>query len=123
MWYGKGRKHCWKRKKNAGNQHFLLFPQCSKKATFLRLLKVGIVCKRVNPFRNKPWFLRVCCASLLKTLREKEKLLVELSAIFIKFKIVVCQCFEFGRVKKKLFGKGLKDLKQKKKSEKKRKWG
>ena len=55
-----------------------------------------------NPFPNKPWFLRVCSTSLLKTLWEKEKLLVtsnfsfshsvfypfgEPSAIFIKFKI------------------------------------
>ena len=53
-----------------------------------------------NPFPNKPWFLRVCSTSLLKTLWEKEKLLVtsnfsfshsvyyqfgELSAIFINF--------------------------------------
>ena len=30
----------------------------------------------VNPFPNKPWFLRVCSISLLKTLWEKEKLLV-----------------------------------------------
>ena len=29
-----------------------------------------------NPFPNKPWFLRVCSKSLLKTLWEKEKLLV-----------------------------------------------
>ena len=28
---------------NAGNQHFLLFPQCFQKASFLRWLKVGIV--------------------------------------------------------------------------------
>ena len=28
---------------NAGNQHFLLFPQCSQKLSFLGLLKVGIV--------------------------------------------------------------------------------
>ena len=54
--------------------------------------------KPINPFPNKPWFLRVCRISLLKTLWEKEKLLVtsnfsfshsvfypyrELSAIFI----------------------------------------
>ena len=66
-----------------------------------------------NSLANKPWFFRVCCASLLKTLWEKEKLLVtinfsfthsvffpfgELSAIFIKFKIVVCKLFQFGRV-------------------------
>ena len=29
-----------------------------------------------SPFRNKPWFLRVCSTSLLKTLWKKEKLLV-----------------------------------------------
>ena len=63
----------------------------------------------VNPFQNKPWFLRVCSTSHLKTLWEKEKLLVtsnfsishsvrELFAIFSKFEIVVCKLFQFGRV-------------------------
>ena len=67
----------------------------------------------INPFPNKPWFLRVCSTSLLETLWEKEKLLVmsnfsfshsvfylfkELSAIFIALKIVVCKLFQFGRV-------------------------
>ena len=33
---------------NAENQHFLLFPLCFQKASFLRLLKVGIVCYRLN---------------------------------------------------------------------------
>ena len=76
----------------------------------------------VNPFPNKPWFLRVCCISLLKTLREKEKLLVtsnlsfflsvfypfqKLSAIFIKFENVVCKLFHFGRVQNVSFGKWL----------------
>ena len=66
-----------------------------------------------NPFPNKPWFLRVCSTSLLKTLWEKEELLVtsnssfshsvfypfgELSAIFIKARIVVCKLFQFGGV-------------------------
>ena len=75
-----------------------------------------------NPFPNKPWFLRVCSTSLLKTPWEKEKLLVtsnssfshsvfypfgELSAILIKFEIVVCKLFQFGRVQNLLFGKGL----------------
>ena len=65
-----------------------------------------------NPFPNKPWFLPVCSTSLLKTLWEKEKLLVtsnfsfthsvfypfrELSAIFIDFEIVVCKLFQFER--------------------------
>ena len=67
----------------------------------------------INPFPNKPWFLRVCSTSLLKTQCEKEKLLVtsnfsfshsvfhsfgEPSAIFVKFEIVVCKLFQFGRV-------------------------
>ena len=66
-----------------------------------------------NPFPKKPWFLRVCSKSLLKTLWEKEKLLVtsnfsfsnsvfnpfgELSPIFMKLKIVVCELFQFGRL-------------------------
>ena len=33
-----------------------------------------------NPFPNKPWFLRVCRRSLLKTLWEKEKLLIFLAS-------------------------------------------
>ena len=75
-----------------------------------------------NPFPNKPWFLHVCNTSLLKTLWEKEKLLVtsifsfshsvfnpfgELSAIFVKLTIVVCKLFQFGRVLNLSFGKGL----------------
>ena len=71
-------------------------------------------CQYFNPFPNKPWFLRVCSTSLLKTLWEKEKLLVtinfsfshsvfcqfgELSAIFIKFEFVVCNLFQFDSLK------------------------
>ena len=67
----------------------------------------------LNSFPNKPWFLHVCRLSLMKTLWEKEKLLVmsnfsfshsvfnlfqKLSAIFVKLKIVVCKLFQFGRV-------------------------
>ena len=67
----------------------------------------------INSFLNKPWFLCVCSTSLLKTQWDKEKLLVtsnfsfshsvflpfgELSAIFIKFEIVICRLFQFGRV-------------------------
>ena len=62
----------------------------------------------IDPFPNKPWFLRVCCTSRLKTLWEKEKLLLtsnfsfshnvfypfqEPSTILIKFEIVVCKLF------------------------------
>ena len=78
--------------------------------------------KCLNPFPNKPWFLR-----LLKTLWEKEKLLMmsnfsfshsvflpfrELPAIVIKSEIVVCKLFQFGRVKNLSFRKGLKKKKQ-----------
>ena len=67
----------------------------------------------LNPFPNKPWFLRVCSTGLWKTLWEKKKLLVtsnfffshsvfypfkELSAVFIKSEIVICTLFLFGRV-------------------------
>ena len=69
--------------------------------------------KELNPFPNKPWFLRVCSTGLLKTLWEKEKLLVtsnfsfsrssfypfgEYDVIFIKFELVICKVFQFGRV-------------------------
>ena len=72
--------------------------------------------------QTSPGFLRVCSTSPLKTLWEKEKLLVtsnfsfshtvsypfgELSASFIKFRFVVCELFQFGRVWNVLFGKGL----------------
>ena len=79
----------------------------------------------VNPFPNKPCFSRVCSTSLLKTLREKKKLLVtsnfffshkvfypfaEISAIFIKLDIVVCKLFQSGPVKNLSFGKGLRTV-------------
>ena len=67
----------------------------------------------LNPFPNKPWFLPVCRTSLLKTLWEKEKLLVtsnfsfshsvfypfgEHSVTVIKSKIFICTLFLFIRV-------------------------
>ena len=88
---------------------FSPFHTMFSKAFFTRVVQCQ---ERVNPFPNKPWFLRVCSTGLLKTLREKEKLLItsnfsfshsvfnlfgELSAISIKFKIVVCKVFEIGR--------------------------
>ena len=82
------------KKDNAGNQFFLLYLQC------------------ILP--NKPWFLHVCSVRLLKILWKMEKLLImsnlsfihsvlsfffwDLSAIFIKLKIVVCKAFKFGRL-------------------------
>ena len=64
-------------------------------------------------FPNKPWFLHGCSTSLIKSQLEKEELLItsnfffshsvfylfeELSAIFVKYEIVVCKLIEFGRV-------------------------
>ena len=84
---------------------FLIIPSCFQQDTSSESVMLGAVWKRINPFPNKPC---VCSISLLKTLREKEKLLVtsnfslshsvfyqfqELSAIFIKFEIVVCKLF------------------------------
>ena len=75
-----------------------LLPQGSQKSPLCGYLAV------FNPFPNKPWFLRVCGTNRLKTLWEKEKLLVtsnfsfshsvfyqfwERSAIFIKFQNVI----------------------------------
>ena len=65
-----------------------------------------------KPFPKQAMVLQVCITSLLKTLWEKEKLLVQsnffshsvfypfgnFSAIFIKFKIVSCNLFQSGRV-------------------------
>ena len=102
-------------------------PKCINQASLhdmsRNLLLVNVL--YINPFPNKPLFSRVCSTSLSKTLREKEKLLVTrnfsfsysvfypfwrtFSAIFIKFQIIVCKLFQFGRDYKWLFGKGLKD--------------
>ena len=79
---------------NAGNQHFLLSHSISPLS--------------FNSFPNKPRFLRVCSTSLLKTLWEKDKLLItsnfsfplsvfypfgELFDMFIKIEIIVCKLF------------------------------
>ena len=80
--------------------------------TFSRLIRVRLL--TFNPFPNKPWRLRVCSTSLLKTLREKEKLLVtssfsfshsvfyplgERSTILIKFKSFVCKLLVWKSLK------------------------
>ena len=68
----------------------------------------------VTLFQTSPCFLCVCSTSLLKTLWEKDKLIVmsnfsfshsdfyrfgELSAIFIEFKIVIANSYQFGSLK------------------------
>ena len=84
--------------------------------------KFGLCGKELTLSQTSPGFY-VSAVEVLKTLWEKEKLLVtsnfsfshsvfirfgEHSAIFIKFKIVVCKFFQFGRVQNLLFGKGLR---------------
>ena len=74
-----------------------------------------------NPFPNKPWLLRACSISLLKTLWEKKKLLVtsnfsfshsvfypyeELSTIFITFEICRLQTLNLEESKICRLGKG-----------------
>ena len=88
---------------------------CSDTTLFLKSTLYDLHLKNTcfNTFPNKPWFLRVCSTSLLKTLWEKEKLLIpsnfsfshsvfypfgKLPAIFIEFEIIVCKLFQFGSV-------------------------
>ena len=74
---------------NAGDQRFLLFQQCLLQPSFLRLYKKN--CSFFNPVLNKPWFVHVCSTSHLKTLWEKEKLLVTSN---FSFSHSVFKCFE-----------------------------
>ena len=77
----------------------------------------------VNPFPNKPWFLRVCSTSLLKTLRVKEKLLKQFLLFpqcFLPFwrtlsfstnsKLSSAHALNLEKSKISLFGKGLNDI-------------
>ena len=99
-YFGKGRKHCGKRRK------------CCYKNVFKRLHNY-IESLKVNPFSHSDTFRRPWETTLLKTLWEKETLLItsnfsfthsvfyqfrELLAIFIEFKIIVFRLFQFGPV-------------------------
>ena len=91
-----------------GQNKYMLIKHLYEEYNFLSISSRRFIFFFINfsPFPNKPWFLRVCFKSLLKTLWEKEKLLVasnfsfshsvfnpfrKLPVIFIKFKIVVCK--------------------------------
>ena len=78
-----------------------------------KIVHVLLCFKMLTLSQTRPFFLRVCSKSLLKTLKEKEKLLVtsnfsfshsvlnpfgELSTIFTKFEIIICKLFQFGRI-------------------------
>ena len=119
----------WGKEKFARNKQFLLFPQCFlpfqrtvhhfhqiqncrlQTLSIWKSLKF-VVWEKLNPFPNKPWFLHVCCTSILKKLWKTEKLLLmsnfsfspsvfylygQLSAIYVKLEIVICNLFQFRK--------------------------
>ena len=123
--YAKDRKYPGKRKKFLVMRNFsfslsifeilvlLTYPIKGLFGKGLSTLEKGKFGNIIIPFPNKPWFLCVYSTSLLKTLWEKEKLLVtsnfsfshgvfypfrELYAIFIQFEIVICKLLQIGRV-------------------------
>ena len=75
----------------------------------------------LNPFPNRPWFLRVCSTSLLKTLWEKEKLLVTSNFSFshsifylsLNLKLSSANSFSFEKSKICCLGKGKRALTEK----------
>ena len=73
---------------------------------------VYFIWHRFKPFPNKPLYLHICSTTLSKRLWEKDKFIItsnfpffpcsvlrfgELFTISIKFKIVTCKLFKFGR--------------------------
>ena len=81
--YPNGYKTQWEKKKLLVTSNFSFSHSVFKRLVSQGRQKVslcgnGLTLSKptLNPFPNKPWFLRVCSASLLKTLWEKEKLLV-----------------------------------------------
>ena len=72
----------WKTKRNLktgilvgmDKKHYRKMRKCI--FSFLTMFSKGFVFSVVNPFPNKPWFLRVWRRSFLKTPWEKEKLLL-----------------------------------------------
>ena len=104
----------------ARDEQFLLFPQCfphcflTIRITFshvyqilnYRLLTLTVwkslrfvVWERVNPFPNKPWFLPVCNTSLMKTLWEKDILVITVIITIFRGRarneqfLIFLQCF------------------------------
>ena len=95
-------KNIMRKGANAGDQNFLLFPKCFSK---IFSSATSMFSEELPLSHTSPGFY-VSAVNLLKTLGEKEKLLVvsnisfshsvfhlfgELSAIFIKYIIVVCK--------------------------------
>ena len=104
----KGQKTLWEKVKLLVTSNFTFSHSVFKRLVLQTRKNQGLFGKELTLSQTSPGFLRVCSASLLKTLWVKEKLLVmsnfsfsycvfypfgELSAIFIKFEIVVCKLF------------------------------
>ena len=86
---GQGRQYCGKMRECLLSA-FSCFPILFFKAFLLRV---------INPFPNKPWFLCVCITSLLKTLQEKDKLLVTSNFSFYQCFLPVSRTFShFQRI-------------------------
>ena len=68
---------------NAGYQHFVLFPQCFQKASFLDSLKVGIVWERVQDFD-----FGYCQIHISVPVRQKEFQITKLSIPRERIKIL-----------------------------------
>ena len=93
---------------------FTLFHVTFVKSSICWLIQIQVICSpQFNPFPHNDSFWCPWETSLLKTLHEKEKLLVMsnfsfshgvfylfgwLSLIFVKFEIMVRKLFQFGRV-------------------------
>ena len=126
--FGMIRKHCGKGE-NAGYQHFLDFPQCFQKASFSRSLKSrDCVVKSkqlfllfqpfpkqalvftwllINYFENTVGKGEIAHNEQFHLFPQCFLLFWITPAIFIKFKIVICKLFQFGKVLNLLFGKEL----------------
>ena len=98
-----------------------LLQTCGKKSNQHFSHTVFYCVRMLNPFPNKPWFLRVYSTSLLKTLWEKEKLLAtsnfsffhsvlnpfgEFSSIFHHLKLSSENSFNLEESKNCRLGKG-----------------
>ena len=108
--------------------------QCRSKIRLQVLCSLILICtscqdnysteRHFNLFSTKPLVLRVCRRILLKTLWEKEKLLITSNFSFfpqcflpiwktqpfsLTFKIFIRKLFQVGKVQNLSFGKGLRD--------------
>ena len=132
--YPNGKKTLWEKEKLLITSNFSFSHSVFKRLVSQGRQKVSLcgnglsaytLYRHFNPFPNKPWFLGVFSTSLLKTLRENEKLLlmtnfsfchsvfypfIELSVLSIEFEIAICKFLDFEKVYNLSFGKGLNSV-------------